>query len=95
MLLGVLSQSDVLGAADTPAATVAETMTLHPVSLPAAAPLRNALAVLARGGWRAVPLTDADGRVEGMLTRADLIAVLAHAPEAPLPAAPQPTKRTA
>lgn len=91
-LAGVLSQSDVLRAADSPAATVADVMTPRPVSLSADAPLRHALAVLARGGWRAVPLTDAQGRVAGMLTRADLIAVLAHAPEAPLPAAPQPAK---
>ena len=92
LLLGVLSQSDVLRAADTPADTVAEAMTPHPVGLRADAPLRDALAVLARGGWRAVPLTDARGRVAGMLTRADLIAVLARPGHAPLPAAPPASK---
>jgi CBS domain-containing membrane protein len=91
-LAGVLSQSDVLRATDTQASTVAEVMTPRPVSLPADAPLRQALAVLARGGWRAVPLTDAQGRVAGMLTRADLIAVLARPGHAPLPDRPEPAK---
>lgn len=81
-LLGVLSQSDLLRAEGTDARRVAEAMTPDPVSLPAEAPLRDALAVLAQGGWRAVPLTDAAGRCTGLLTRADLIAVLSRAPGA-------------
>ncbi|MFN3293637.1 MAG: HPP family protein, partial [Gemmobacter sp.] len=81
-LLGVLSQSDLLRAEGTDARRVAEAMTPDPVSLPAEAPLRGALAVLAQGGWRAVPLTDAAGRCTGLLTRADLIAVLSRTPGA-------------
>ena len=83
-LLGVLSQSDLLRWAGAPEATVGAVMTRRPVSLPIGAPLRDALSVLARGGWRAVPLTDPGGRVTGMLTRADLIAVLARSPDGPV-----------
>ena len=93
-LLGVLSQSDLLRWSGAPEAPVGAAMTPHPVSLPADAPLREALAVLARGGWRAVPLTDGERRVTGMLTRADLIAVLARPDRAPLHPGLQPAIRT-
>jgi len=83
-LLGILTQSDLLRAPG--ADSVAAAMTRGPRHLPAAAPLRDALSVLAQGGWRAVPLTDTKGHCTGLLTRADLIAVLAPAPrDPPLP----------
>lgn len=86
-LLGILSQSDLLRAAV--AGQVSSAMTPDPAHLQADAPLHAALSLLAQGGWRAVPLTDAGGRCTGMLTRADLIAVLARAPgDAPLPPGP-------
>lgn len=77
-LVGVLSQSDLLRADPIrPEARVADAMTAGPVSLPADAPLRKALSVLAEGGWRAIPLTDPQGHLVAMLSRADLIGVLA------------------
>lgn len=93
-LLGILSQSDLLRASG--AGQVAEVMTPDPAHLQAEAPLHAALSLLAQGGWRAVPLTDAKGRCTGMLTRADLIAVLARAPgDAPLPQGPACDKANA
>lgn len=90
VLLGVLTQSDLLRAPDDRAA-VAGAMTPGPTVLAAGAPLHEATAVLARGRWRAVPLVDAAGRCIAMLTRADLIGVLAHAPAGPsAPSAPPP-----
>ncbi|SIS54269.1 tryptophan synthase, alpha chain [Gemmobacter megaterium] len=89
-LVGIVSQSDLLRA--DPARTeavVADSMTAHPVSLSADAPLRKALSVLAEGGWRSVPLTDGDGRFVAMLSRADLIDILAHRPGATSPLQPR------
>lgn len=89
-LVGVLSQSDLLRAGPpAPGATVAGAMTAHPVSLPATAPLRKALSILAEGGWRAIPLTDAEGRFTAMLSRTDLIEVLAHRPGSTNPLQPR------
>ncbi len=76
-LLGLLSQSDLLRADD--AATVAaEIMTRHPVTVPATAPLADGMAALATGQFRAVPVMADDGRCLGLLTRADVLAALAH-----------------
>ena len=89
-LVGVLSQSDLLRADPIlPQAQVAGAMTADPVSLPAGAPLRKALSVLAEGRWRAIPLTDPDGRFVAMLSRADLIGVLAYRPGSTSPLQPR------
>lgn len=89
-LVGVLSQSDLLRAGpDMHDRSVGALMTCRPVSLPARAPLRKALSVLAEGGWRAIPLTDDEGRLVAMLTRADLIDILAHHPGGTSPLQPR------
>lgn len=79
LLLGVLSQSDLLRmAAAPPETTVAAAMTAAPVTLGAGDSLQQGLGTLVAGGWRAVPLVDGQGRCLGMLSRADLLAVLAR-----------------
>jgi CBS domain-containing membrane protein len=100
-LAGILSQSTLLRLtqgtgteAPDPARPVAEVMTPQVVSVRTDSPLSDALSALAAGGYRTVPVLDADGRLAGVLSRSDLVAVLARRPGPAGPAAsPSPAAR--
>ncbi|MDX6360428.1 MAG: hypothetical protein QOH37_3482 [Nocardioidaceae bacterium] len=95
-LLGVVSEADVIGGSMIPdrraheipvrvqrttlPATVADVMTPEPVTIRSDQDLAAAVDLLVDTHFRSLPVVD-DGRVAGMLSRRDLIAVLARGDE--------------
>ncbi len=82
-IAGILTERDVLlkvlGRPIDLGTAVDVLMTPDPDVLPADAPIRDALALMDRGGYRTVPLVDADGRVAGVLRQQDIIEYVAEA----------------
>jgi CBS domain-containing protein len=56
--------------------TVDEIMTTRPFTLPATATLADAIRVMAEKSIRHIPIMDAEGRLEGLVTRHDVLATL-------------------
>jgi CBS domain-containing protein len=77
---GVFTERDVLnkvvgidGIADHP---ISEFMTPHPVSVPENAPVRNAIRVMVREGFRNMPIVDPEGGVISCVRHKDLVRFL-------------------
>jgi CBS domain-containing protein len=69
-------------------------MTAQPDTLTPEDTVGEALALMDRGGYRHVPLTDAHGRPAGLLRQQDVLAYLAEAfPEEILNLPPRPHQR--
>lgn len=81
-LLGIFTDKDLRNrvvAADLPSVqTVSVVMTENPRTLPASASLAEAVALMASGGFRHVPLVDEAGRLAGMLSASDILAHLGN-----------------
>jgi CBS domain-containing membrane protein len=56
--------------------TVDEIMTTRPYTLPGTATLADAIRVMAEKSIRHIPILDARGKLEGLVTRHDVLAVL-------------------
>jgi CBS domain-containing protein len=86
-LSGVEGNGGVAPPADRPH-RAADVMTRDPVTLPATTPLAQAAAILADHNLKRLPVTDADGRLAGMVSRSNLLATVAEGlrqrPDAPL-----------
>jgi CBS domain-containing protein len=79
-LAGIFTERDVLlkvlgtaGALDRP---VAEYMTTDPVHLREDAPIRKAILHMQRGGFRNVPVVDANGRIVTCVRQRDIVRFL-------------------
>jgi CBS domain-containing protein len=97
-LAGILTERDVLlkvvGQAVDLDAPVDAFMTAGPDALTPEATMGEALALMDRGGYRHVPLVDADGRIAGLLRQQDILAYVAEAfPESILNLPPRPHQR--
>lgn len=87
-LAGMLSASDLIGR-DGPGAgqvRVGAVMQAEPLAISRTSTLQEAASRLAAGGIHALPVTDADGRVLGIVTSTDLIGLLLRQLAAPEPA---------
>jgi CBS domain-containing protein len=76
-LAGIFTERDVLldvigveGALDRP---VSAFMTPHPVSVTANDPIRKVVNLMRRGGFRTVPVVDAEGRVLSCVRHKDIV----------------------
>jgi CBS-domain-containing membrane protein/PII-like signaling protein len=82
-----LRASSVAPLADRPH-RAADLMTPSPITLPETMPLAQAAAILADRNLKRLPVTDADGRLAGMVSRSDLLTTVAEGlqqrPDAPL-----------
>jgi len=82
-LAGILTERDVLrrvlGRGVDMARPVSELMTAQPGTLPADAPLIDALRKMQAGGFRNLPLVEDDGTVVGVLRQQDLLEYIAEA----------------
>ena len=97
-LAGILTERDVLlkvvGQAVDLDAPVDAFMTAGPDALTPEATMGEALALMDRGGYRHVPLVDADGQIAGLLRQQDILAYVAEAfPESILNLPPRPHQR--
>jgi len=97
-LVGILTERDillkVLGRDVDLASPVDLFMTAQPDTLTPEDTVGEALALMDRGGYRHVPLTDARGRPAGVLRQQDVLAYLAEAfPEEILNLPPRPHQR--
>ena len=97
-LAGILTERDVLlkvvGQAVDLDAPVDDFMTAAPDALTPEATMGEALALMDRGGYRHVPLVDADGQIAGLLRQQDILAYVAEAfPESILNLPPRPHQR--
>lgn len=74
--LGIFTRQDVIGRVvlprRDPAAPIGEVMSAPPIALPATATAADAALVMAQSGIRHVMLTDAEGRVVGIVSERDL-----------------------
>ncbi len=74
--LGMFTRHDVIGRVVLPrrdlGAPLSEVMTTPPVTLPLTATAADAALAMAQGGLRHLALTDADGRVSGVVSERDL-----------------------
>lgn len=81
-LLGIFSDKDLRNrvvAADVPGTEpVGAVMTRNPRTLPASASFAEAVAMMASGGFRHIPLVDEGGRLSGMLSATDILAHLGN-----------------
>ncbi|MCL4672445.1 MAG: CBS domain-containing protein [Sphingomonadaceae bacterium] len=81
-LLGIFTDKDLRNrvvAADVPGTEpVGAVMTGNPRTLPASASLAEAVALMASGGFRHIPLVDEAGRLSGMLSATDILAHLGN-----------------
>ena len=81
-LAGIFTYRDLLVRAVTPdglpAAPVRQFMTPDPTTLPAAAPLSEAIEPMAAGGYRHLPVADGAGGYLGVLTSHNLFQFLAE-----------------
>jgi CBS domain-containing protein len=94
---GVLTDRDVALQVLEPAARVADAMSPNPLTVPAEAPLGEAMALMSRHGVRRLPVVDATGHSLGVIAADDVvlllageIAGLAAVAEAQLPSELQP-----
>jgi CBS domain-containing protein len=99
-LVGILTERDillkVLGHDVDLKAPVDDFMTAKPETLSPEDTVGEALALMDRGGFRHVPLTDAQGHPAGVLRQHDVLAYLAEAfPEEILNLPPRPHQRMA
>jgi CBS domain-containing protein len=82
-LVGIFTERDVLrrvlGRHADASRPVSEFMTADPGTLSADAPLIEALRMMETGGYRNLPLVEADGRVVGVLRQHDLLEYIAEA----------------
>ncbi len=77
-LVGVFSETDVVRRVagtidDLSAVPVKDLMTPRPSALPADAPIAHALHLMSLHGFRHVPLVDAAGRPEGVISSRDIV----------------------
>jgi len=91
-LLGALEPADrhaLLSSLDRSERTAGEMMTPQPVTIPAAAALRDAAELMTRRRLKRLPVVDREGRLAGVLSRVDVLRRAAgapgRAPEAPAP----------
>jgi CBS domain-containing protein len=94
-LVGIFTEHDmlirVLGRPVDQQRPIDEFMTPTPVTLPAHATLFEAMQVMQRGGYRNVPVLEADGKVVGVLRQIDVLGYVAEAfPEEILNLPPRP-----
>lgn len=82
-LLGILTERDVLlkvlARGVDPDAEVDRFMTARPDTLTADSTVEDALRLMERGGYRTIPLVDAEGRPDGVLRQQDILAFVAEA----------------
>ena len=64
--------------ADPGAATVADIMTREPKTIAEDSPIESALALMRAGAFRRLPVVDHDGRLVGILSLDDILALLAE-----------------
>jgi CBS domain-containing protein len=98
VLVGILTERDillkVLGRDVDLASPIDAFMTAQPDTLTPDDTVGEALALMDRGGYRHLPLTDARGRPAGLLRQQDVLAYLAEAfPEEILNLPPRPHQR--
>ncbi len=72
-LAGVVTRRDLLAPSADPAAPLAAVATRPAITVPADAPLREAVEVMVEADVGRLPVVDADGRLAGMLTRSDVL----------------------
>lgn len=81
-LLGIFTDKDlrnrVVAADMATTEPIASVMTANPRTLPASASLAEAVALMAAGGFRHVPLVNASGHLVGMLSATDVMAHLGN-----------------
>ncbi|RME72045.1 MAG: CBS domain-containing protein [Chloroflexi bacterium] len=75
--------------------TVADVMTRNPVLITASASLAEAVGQLQKHGIKRLPVVDAEGRLVGIISRADILRALARPPVAELPRQNPPPGRHA
>jgi CBS domain-containing protein len=79
-LEGILTERDIVRAMstahDAPARPVIEWMTKRPTTMPPDTPVREALRTMVEGGFRHLPITEADA-VVGVLSMRDIAKALA------------------
>jgi CBS domain-containing protein len=82
-LVGILSERDVVfrvvaEGLDAQSTRVADVMTANPETIQPDKPFGHALHVMYEGGFRHVPVVDADGRVVGMVSARDALELEEH-----------------
>ena len=82
-LVGILSERDVVfrvvaEGLDAQKTRVADVMTANPETIQPDKPFGHALHVMYEGGFRHVPVVDADGRVVGMVSARDALELEEH-----------------
>ncbi len=81
-LTGIFTERDlvvrVLGAAHSLDQTVAECMTSNPDRVSPTDPIRKAVRLMQRGGFRSVPVVDTGDRVVGCVRHKDILKYLAE-----------------
>lgn len=82
-LVGILSERDVVfrvvaEGLDAQKTRVADVMTANPETIQPNKPFGHALHVMYEGGFRHVPVVDADGRVVGMVSARDALELEEH-----------------
>jgi len=81
-LAGIFTERDlvvrVLGAAHDNDQPVAECMTSNPDSVSPTDPIRKAIRLMQRGGFRSVPVVDNEDRVVGCVRHKDILKYLAE-----------------
>ncbi|KPP93868.1 DUF294 nucleotidyltransferase-like domain-containing protein [Erythrobacter sp. HL-111] len=79
-LVGIFTDKDLRRRVVSPgtdlARPIADVMTARPQTLPDHSALAEAMAMMARGGFRHVPLVDAKGRLKGILSATDILAAI-------------------
>jgi CBS domain-containing protein len=63
---------------------VSEHMTPNPITITTATDLQTALRVLQEQAFRRLPITDATGRILGIVTERDLLLAVSHYPNSPI-----------
>lgn len=96
-LTGIFTERDlvvrVLGAAYSLDQTVAECMTSNPDRVSPTDPIRKAVRLMQRGGFRSVPIVDNENRVVGCVRHKDILKYLAeHFPAQVLNLPPDPER---
>ena len=96
-LTGIFTERDlvvrVLGAAHSVDQTVVEYMTSNPESVSPTDPIRKAVRLMQRGGFRSVPVVDKENRVVGCVRHKDILKYLAeHFPAQVLNLPPDPER---
>ena len=94
-LVGIFTERDVLqrvvGVPGVTGQPVADWMTANPDTVTVNDPIRKALRLMQRGGYRNVPIVDASGRAVGCVRHKDILGYLAeHCPQQVLNLPPDP-----